>query len=322
LGPTPFIPSTRHKWGRARNGDGKAAPQNMYAAALALVVLAACPLVAAAQEADYSEVVHGDPTTNIVALTFDAGNEGGGAAPAMLQILRDRGIHVTFFLSGHWVDHNPDLAQQMLADGHELANHSYSHPDLTHPTDDQIVYELDYTDQVVSDITGVHTRPYFRPPFGARNRRVLDVAAASGFRSIFWSLDSGDWLPRATAAAVAGKILRFAEPGDIVVEHVGGDFLDKSIRCLTRGGRVVTVGGTKSYDCKISVNYIFHKELKVIGSNSATKHDLEVMMPLLGSGKLKTIIDRVYHIDRGYEKIEEKLRGVGAQIRRIGNILP
>jgi peptidoglycan/xylan/chitin deacetylase (PgdA/CDA1 family) len=182
---------------------------------------AAAPV--AAQDYDWSELDHGDPATNIVALTFDAGNEGGGAAPRILEILRDRGLHVTFFLSGHWVDHNPDLAQQMWADGHELANHSYSHPDLTTLGDDQIVYELDYTDQVVSDVVGVHTRPYFRPPFGARNRRVLDVAAASGFRSVYWSLDSGDWLPRATAGAVADKILRYAAPGDIVVEHVGSD---------------------------------------------------------------------------------------------------
>ncbi len=191
--------------------------------AVVLAASLAIPSSLAAQDIDYSEVAHGDPATGIVALTFDAGNEGGGAAPQILEILRERGIHVTFFLSGHWVDHNPELAQQMLADGHELANHSYSHPDLTHLSDNQIVYELDYTDQVVSDIVGVHTRPYFRPPFGARNRHVLDVAAATGFRSIYWSLDSGDWLPRATAGAVVAKILRYAMPGDIVVEHVGAD---------------------------------------------------------------------------------------------------
>jgi peptidoglycan/xylan/chitin deacetylase (PgdA/CDA1 family) len=180
-------------------------------------------------------------------LTFDAGNEGGGAAAQILEILRERGLHVTFFLSGHWVDHNPQLAEQMVVDGHEFGNHSYSHPDLRHLTDDQIVFELDYTDQVVSDIMGVHTRPYFRPPFGGRNARVLDVAAASGFRSIYWSLDSGDWLPRATAAAVASKILRYAEPGDIVVEHVGAQatadalpvILDELIN--NRGWRVGTV---------------------------------------------------------------------------------
>jgi peptidoglycan/xylan/chitin deacetylase (PgdA/CDA1 family) len=172
---------------------------------------------------DYSEVVHGDPSLGLIALTFDAGTEGGGSAPEVLQILRDRGLHVTFFLSGHWVDHNPELAEQIVTDGHEVANHSYDHPDLTHLSDDQIVWELDYTDQVVSDVMGTHTRPYFRPPFGARNRHVLDAAAASGFRSIYWSIDSGDWLPRATPGAVVDKILRYAQPGDIVVEHVGSD---------------------------------------------------------------------------------------------------
>jgi peptidoglycan-N-acetylmuramic acid deacetylase len=186
-----------------------------------VLLFAAMSATAEAQEADYSEVVSGNPDTGVVALTFDAGTEGGGSAPQVLEILRERGLHVTFFLSGHWVDHNPELAQQIVADGHEVANHSYDHPDLTHLSDDQIVWELDYTDQVVSDVMGTHTRPYFRPPFGSRNRRVLDVAAASGFRSIYWSIDSGDWLPRATAAGVADKILRYAGPGDIVVEHVG-----------------------------------------------------------------------------------------------------
>jgi peptidoglycan/xylan/chitin deacetylase (PgdA/CDA1 family) len=206
--------------------------------------VAATPV--AAQEADYSEVARGDPSTGIVALTFDAGNEGGGAAPQILEILRERRLHVTFFLSGHWVDYNPELTQQIVLDGHELGNHSYSHPDLTKLSDDQIVYQLDFTDQVVSDLTGIHTRPFFRPPFGARNRRVLDVAAASGFRSIFWTLDSGDWLPRASAGAVAAKILGYAVPGDIVVEHVGSQASADALPVILdeldqRGWRVGTV---------------------------------------------------------------------------------
>jgi peptidoglycan/xylan/chitin deacetylase (PgdA/CDA1 family) len=190
-------------------------------ALIACLVVAVLPV--GAQQEDYSEVVSGNPDTGMVALTFDAGTEGGGAAPQVLEILRDRGLHVTLFLAGQWVEHNTDLAQQIVADGHEVANHSYDHPDLTHLSDDQIVWELDYTDQVVSDVMGVHTRPYFRPPFGARNRRVLDVAAATGFRSIYWSIDSGDWLPHATPGAVADKILRYAQPGDVVVEHLTSD---------------------------------------------------------------------------------------------------
>ena len=81
---------------------------------------------------------------------------------------------------------------------------------------------------------------------------------------------------------------------DVVIEHVGGDFLDKSIRCLTRGGRLVTVGGTASYDCQIQVNYVFHKELQIIGSNSATKKDLELMMPFLADGRLNPVIDKIF----------------------------
>src|SRR5207245_6520228 len=128
-----------------------------------------------------------------------------------------------FFLSGQWVTHNPDLARQIVQEGHEVANHSYDHPDLTQLSDKAIIWELDYTDQVVSDVMDTHTRPYFRAPFGARDRRVLDVAAASGFRSIYWSIDSGDWLPRASSGAVAARILRYAAPGDIIVEHVGSE---------------------------------------------------------------------------------------------------
>ena len=214
--------------------------------AVTLALLIATAIPATAQDEDYSEVAQGDPNTGVIALTFDAGTEGGGAAPEILQILRDHELHVTFFLSGHWVDHNPELAQQIVADGHEIANHSYDHPDLTHLTDDQIVWELDYTDQVVSDVMGDHTRPYFRPPFGSRNKRVLDVAAASGFRSIYWSIDSGDWLPRATPAGVADKILRYAEPGDIVVEHVGSEASAEALPIVVdeltqRGLRIGTV---------------------------------------------------------------------------------
>lgn len=94
---------------------------------------------------------------------------------------------------------------------------------------------------------------------------------------------------------VAEIVSRTGKRGvDVVVEHVGGDFLDRSIRCLTRGGRLVTVGGTKSYDCAIQVNYIFHKELQVIGSNSATKRDLEAMIPFLADGRLRPVIDKAF----------------------------
>ncbi len=205
---------------------------------------------------DWSEIVHGDPNTGMVALTFDAGAEAGTAAPRVIQALHDRGVKATFFLSGNWVRKYPEMAEQIKEDGHEIANHSLTHPDLTRLADNQIVFELDYTDQVVWDTVGVHTRPYFRPPFGARNARVLDVAAASGFRSVYWTLDSADWVTRATAGAVAEKVLRFAQPGDIVVEHVASDATAEALPTILdvfeeRGWRVGTVSevlGLPRYD--------------------------------------------------------------------------
>jgi peptidoglycan/xylan/chitin deacetylase (PgdA/CDA1 family) len=212
------------------------------------------------EQADWSEIVRGDPDMGIVALTFDAGAEAGTAAPRVIQTLHDRAIKATFFLSGNWVQKYPELAEQIKEDGHEIANHSLTHPDLTGLADNQIVFELDYTDQVVWDTVGVHTRPYFRPPFGARNARVLAVAAASGFRSVYWTLDSADWLTRATAAAVAEKVLRFAQPGDIVVEHVASDATAEALPTILdvfeeRGWKVGTVSevlGLPRYDPTLS----------------------------------------------------------------------
>jgi peptidoglycan/xylan/chitin deacetylase (PgdA/CDA1 family) len=222
----------------------------------ALLVAASLSLVTAQPEQDWSEIVRGDPATGIIALTFDAGAEAGTAAPQVIQILHDRGVKATFFLSGNWVSRYPTLAEQIKEDGHEIANHSLTHPDLTRLADNQIVFELDYTDQIVWDTLGVHSRPYFRPPFGARNARVLSVAAASGFRSVFWTLDSADWVTRATPGAVADRVLRFAQLGDIVVEHVASQATAEALPTILdtfeeRGWKVGTVSdvlGLPRYD--------------------------------------------------------------------------
>jgi NADPH:quinone reductase-like Zn-dependent oxidoreductase len=81
---------------------------------------------------------------------------------------------------------------------------------------------------------------------------------------------------------------------DVVVEHVGGEVWDKSIRSLTRGGRLVTTGGTATYDVTMNVAYVFHKELRLLGANSTTRRELEVQMPLLARGTLRPVVDRVF----------------------------
>jgi peptidoglycan/xylan/chitin deacetylase (PgdA/CDA1 family) len=200
---------------------------------------------AAQPDADWSEIVRGDADTNVVALTFDA---GGPVEPAqrVLDTLRSRGVHATFFLSGIWIEAHPEMGLQIVQDGHELANHSYTHPDLTRLTRAQIIWELVHTDDIVFGVTGRHTRPYARMPFGARNARVLEAAQSAGFRSVYWTLDSTDWRTEATPERVLTRVLRFVQPGDIVVQHSSTESTAASLGAIlddlqARGWRIGTL---------------------------------------------------------------------------------
>jgi NADPH:quinone reductase-like Zn-dependent oxidoreductase len=88
---------------------------------------------------------------------------------------------------------------------------------------------------------------------------------------------------------------------DVVFEHVGGDVFGESIRSLTRGGRLLTCGGTAGYDVAFNMAHIFHKELTIIGSNSAIRQELVQMMPLVKTGVLKPIVDRIFPLDEAAE---------------------
>lgn len=196
-------------------------------------------------QAATDEVVSGVADVPLVALTFDAGGVAGPAA-RVLAVLRERDVRATFFLSGQWIESYPQLAAQIGADGHELANHTYAHPDLRGLSNDRIAWELQFTDALIESATGRSPVPYFRPPFGARDARVVRVAGALGYRSIMWALDSADWRTDATRAGVASRVLRLARAGDVVVMHVAstataaalGEILDG---LAARGLQVVTV---------------------------------------------------------------------------------
>ena len=216
------------------------------AVSTALVLLTAVlALGPAPANAVWDEIEGGDPGSSMVALTFDAGSVDGPGAQ-ILETLRARRIKATFFLTGQWVESYADLARAVADDGHELANHTYYHPDLTLRSNAQIVWELEYTNALIEARLGRTSKPWFRPPFGARNERVLDVARSLGFRSIYWTLDSGDWRTTATAAGVLARVLNNVRPGDIVVHHVASDQTAEALPAILdeisrRGWRVVTV---------------------------------------------------------------------------------
>lgn len=167
------------------------------------------------------ELKQGQTGGDKIALTFDAG-ASSKPTPSLLAALESKGVRSTFFLTGKWVESNRELTRQIAAAGHEIGNHTYSHPDLRKLTDDEIREQLARTEELVQSTAGVSTKPFFRPPFGARDSRVLAVARDEGYRSVYWTADSWDAFKKGIKAAeIEERVLERSKDGAIVLMHCG-----------------------------------------------------------------------------------------------------
>ena len=181
--------------------------------------------------ANIKEITHGDTSKKEVIFTFD----GGGTAQSadqVLQVLAKHGVKGTFFLTGIFVLVHPNLVKNMVAQGDEIFSHTFDHPNLTTISSEEITSELTKMESVLLSTAGVSPKPYFRAPYGARDARVISVAAANGYESVYWTVDGEDWKePQGeTAADVENRILSSLAPGTIYLMHLGdtitGSILD------------------------------------------------------------------------------------------------
>lgn len=153
-----------------------------------------------------------------VAITFDLGSIDDGL-PAVLDALGQRGLHATFFVTGDFVRRFEWSIPRLRELGHEIANHTIAHPDLTTVADDRIAREVDGLDAALA-ARGVPPPVWFRPPFGAYDRRTAAVVAGRGYPLVMWRLDLGDWRDRVAVGDVIA-IARGIRAGDVVVAHGG-----------------------------------------------------------------------------------------------------
>jgi peptidoglycan/xylan/chitin deacetylase (PgdA/CDA1 family) len=186
------------------------------------------------------EVARGSSGSTRVAVTFDAGADSRPASK-ILDVLARHGVHATFFLTGKWIEKNPGLARRIIAEGHEIGNHTYSHERLTGLSSGEIAEEVDRTEQLVLQITGHSTKPYARVPYGARDKRVLSVLSQLGYRSIYWDVDCWDSVKKGiTSAQIETRVLGKIRNGSIVLMHCGSqptaDALDDLLRKLESEG--------------------------------------------------------------------------------------
>jgi peptidoglycan/xylan/chitin deacetylase (PgdA/CDA1 family) len=191
------------------------------------------------------EIDQGNTSRPQIALTFDA---GGPATPTaqILNILAKYHLHVTWFVTGQWALDNPELVQRIHAEGHEIGNHTMNHLDLTTLPDARVCQELNQAEQVISGITGQTTRPYFRPPNGARNAHVRALAANLGYRTVYWTIDTIDWREDATPESITERVMNNLSNGVIVLMHAGSTVEAQTLDGLIakieqRGYQIVTL---------------------------------------------------------------------------------
>lgn len=151
-----------------------------------------------------------------VALTFDDG-PSGTVTPEILHILEEFDAVATFFMLGSQVDYYPDLAAEVAARGHEIANHTQNHIDLTKVRKSVVEHEIKLSREKIEKSTG-QTPRLVRPPYGAYNDIILNTISESDESIILWSVDPQDWKNR-QPKQIADRVLRAVKPGSIILLH-------------------------------------------------------------------------------------------------------
>jgi peptidoglycan/xylan/chitin deacetylase (PgdA/CDA1 family) len=168
-------------------------------------------------------LTHGsDPTQ--MALTYDDGPNDPHTL-RLLDVLAKHNARATFFLIGKYVRQRPEIARAIQAAGHEIGNHTYSHPNLIFLSSARLRQELEDCRKTLEDALGQKTQ-LFRPPFGGKRPNVLRTARAMGLQPIMWSVTAYDWSaksPESIIEKVTTQVDSRRKPqGEIILLHDGG----------------------------------------------------------------------------------------------------
>jgi peptidoglycan/xylan/chitin deacetylase (PgdA/CDA1 family) len=225
---------------------------------LGLPILATGSVAMAAASVYYSAVAvrsqwlgrtcwRGRTDTNSVALTFDDGPSPD--TEGILDVLAKYNLSATFFMVGREVESFPGIAQRVLAEGHEVGNHSYSHPSYLFQRAAQTHAQIRRAQSVIAETIGV--RPQMaRPPYGVRTPAYFRAARALDLQTVQWDVAGFDW-KRITPRQIADNVLRKAQPGSIILLH-DGDSAGKNTRKNTVDALPLIIKGLRDRDLQIA----------------------------------------------------------------------
>ncbi|MBS3908626.1 MAG: polysaccharide deacetylase family protein [Actinobacteria bacterium] len=168
-------------------------------------------------------IVRRGPHEDIVAITFDDG-PNPAYTPQLLDILKEKGVKATFFVVGLHVKKYPDIARRIVAEGHDIGNHTYTHKDLVPATRRMVLAQTHKTEQAIKRVTG-RTTKLFRPPRGIYSGAVRRLLVDDeGYRLILWSVSSIDWR-QTSPLKILRRVLCHTRPGSILLFHDSGAVL-------------------------------------------------------------------------------------------------
>lgn len=169
-----------------------------------------------------------------IALTFDAawGNED---TKKILEILKKHDVHVTFFMTGGWVESYPDDVKAILAAGHDLGNHSENHKNMSQLSDEEKKEELMKVHTKVQELTG-YEMFLFRPPYGDYDNAVVKTAEENGYFTIQWDVDSLDWKDYGADSIIKTVTEhKHLGNGSIILCHNGAKYTAQALDSLITG---------------------------------------------------------------------------------------
>jgi peptidoglycan-N-acetylglucosamine deacetylase len=163
-----------------------------------------------------SPIYRGNPDKPMVSLIINVawGNE---YIPDMLATLKKHHIYATFFLEGRWVKNNPDLAKMIVDAGHEIGNHSYSHPNMEILQTAKVQDELKKTNEIIEVTTGEKVK-WFAPPSGSYRDEVVKIANEMDMGTIMWSVDTIDW-QKPQPDVLINRVMSKLHKGAIILMH-------------------------------------------------------------------------------------------------------
>ena len=173
-----------------------------------------------------------------IAISFDAA-WGNDDTEQLIKILGEYKVPATFFVVGAWVDKYPESVKALSVAGHQIQNHSNTHPHMPQLSREQMRDEIESCNKKIADVTGV-TPTLLRPPYGDYDNALIEVMDSLKMHTIQWDVDSLDWKDSATPESICKRVTSKVKNGSIVLFHNDADHTPEALptilKCLKDEG--------------------------------------------------------------------------------------